>query len=135
MREIRAEDENIIDQAALLRALNGCDAEAKPEAMPQDENECVIIATKHLHELGDSVPWKQMLTFVYIVDGKREALGHAVAVFKRSDDGNVWVNDKSGSEKIATTSKDAKDILRVLGEKYSEQNHKQITLVGGFDKQ
>ena len=101
---------------------------------PEDENDCVIIATKHLHELGDSVSWKQMLTFVYIVDGKREALGHAVAVFKRSNDGNVWVNDKNGSDQIATTSTDANEILRVLGEKYSERSHKQVRLIGGFDK-
>ena len=75
-----------------------------------------------------------MLKFVYIVDGKREALGHAVAVFKGSNDGNVWVNDKSGSDELATTSTDANEILRVLGEKYSSRFHKQVTLIGEFDK-
>ena len=108
--------------------------QSKPQPTPEDENDCVIVATKHLNELGKSVPWKKMLMFVYIVDGKREALGHAVAVFKRSNDGNVWVNDKSGSDELATTSTDANEILRVLGEKYSSRLHKQVTLIGEFDK-
>jgi hypothetical protein len=126
------------DFAKLARLLIATDAKQQPQQQPlpqqEDENDCVIVATKHLNELGNSVPWKQMLMFVYIVDGKREAIGHAVAVFKRSNDGNVWVNDKSGSDQIATTSTDANEILRVLGEKYSSRFHKQITLIGQFDK-
>jgi hypothetical protein len=129
-REILSEEEHILGQSLVME----CEPEATPKATPEDENDCVIVATKHLNELGNSVPWKKMLMFVYIVDGKRELLGHAVAVFKRSEDGNVWVNDKSGSDELATTSTDANEILRVLGEKYSERFHKQVTLIGGFDK-
>jgi hypothetical protein len=69
------------------------EATPTPMATPEDENDCVIVATKHLHDLGDSVPWKQMLMFVYVIDGKREAIGHAVAVFL---DNNVFVSGAYG---------------------------------------
>ena len=40
----------------------------------------------------------------------------------------MTLRDKMGG------STDANEILRVLGEKYSSRFHKQITLIGKFDK-
>jgi hypothetical protein len=59
-------------------------------------------------------------------------LGHAVAVWKITPNGNVFAVDDSGTFELDTTSTDAHDILVALAAKYSVAARRNVTLEGHF---
>ena len=106
---------------------------ATPKPTP-DENDCILIATNKYRDLHAA--WKKILTFHYVVNGKPlEDLGHAVVVWKITDDGDVWFYDKvTSSVNLHITSTDENEVLRALGAVYSKVTQQQVTLTGDYAK-
>jgi hypothetical protein len=106
-----------------------------PAGPPQtDKNDCMVVATENLHRLASTAAWSGILAFRYVLDGGWLKDGHAVAVWKLSNDGLVYAVDSSGTYQLPTTSTDAREILNALGQRYAAEFNRRITLVGDFAK-
>lgn len=102
-----------------------------PTLHSEDDNDCMIVATKEFNKLGD-VYWKQILRFNYTANGQRAPIGHAIVVWKRSDQGHVHAYDKEiSSADIDTTSTDINEILSALASVYSAYYGTTIVLDHG----
>jgi hypothetical protein len=106
-----------------------------PPPATQEKNDCMLVATENLKRLvAANVWWSDIIGFQITEDGTLLNTGHAVAVWKLSNDGHVYAIDGSGTVELDTTSTNVEDILLALGIKYSQAAHKQVRLVGHFAK-
>jgi hypothetical protein len=107
--------------------------QVEPQRATQPEkNDCMIVATENLHRLADASVWSNIVMFKYIVNGVPPRLGHAVAVWKITDDGKVFATDDDGTFELNTTSTDVLDILNALAVKYSTATRQRVFIDGHF---
>jgi hypothetical protein len=110
--------------------------EAFPEIKSKqsdDRKDCLIVAS----ELNDrmkktSTWWNQIIIYDVFVDGIKERQGHAVAGWKYSPDGHVYIGDITGSAELETSSEDIDVIMATLSASQSAKSGKHITLKGHF---
>jgi hypothetical protein len=98
----------------------------------EDKNDCMVVATENLHRLAAAAPWSNILMYSITVNGQLQPLGHAVAVWKITLDGNVFVVDSSGTFEVFTTSTDANDILAEMAKRFSRRYGGTFVLKGYF---
>jgi hypothetical protein len=98
----------------------------------KQKNDCMIVATENLHRLAPNAAWSNIVMFNIIVNGTPMKLGHAVAVWKITGDGNVFAADDSGTYELETTSTYVLDVLRSLGTKYSAASGESVFLDGHY---
>ena len=108
-----------------------------PRPLPGGEekpakNDCMIVATELLHRLSPASSWSRILTFKYTVNEYRASSGHALTVWKLSQDGKVFAADGNGTLELDTTSEQCSDVLAALSFKYTENWGANVVCVGHF---
>ena len=96
------------------------------------KNDCVVVATEIRDRMKDKSQWNGILAFKLAVDGNSAPVGHAVACWKYSTDGHVFVSDDDGTIETNTSSTNAADICNALSVSYSATYKHRVLLDGHF---
>lgn len=103
--------------------------EAEPLAT-SDRRDCAVVATENLKRLQPISYWATILMFDYTVDGQKLPIGHAMCAWKVGKESRVMVIDADGTLELPTTSTDSREILSVLGSRYSKLYGRTIVMKG-----
>jgi hypothetical protein len=82
-------------------------ASSTPTPAPTvEKSDCLLVATENLHRLASTSYWSRILVYQQEINGQ-PTFGHAVAVWKLSAQGKVYMIDSEGSIELPTQSEDA----------------------------
>lgn len=95
---------------------------ATPTVKSQVDKDCVVVAVELVRRLRDAgVYTADIVGFWYSINGVKVRQGHSMAVWKRSQDGNVYASDsETGTAMLPTTSMTLEALGPAMSKKYSE---------------
>jgi hypothetical protein len=101
-----------------------------PQPQPQqtpDAKDCEPVADA-MYATLDKMPWRNVVRFHYAYNGIPTG-GHAMTVWKLTEDGKVQVYDKNGTFELDTKSTELQDVVNALAVLLSERYKTRVTII------
>jgi hypothetical protein len=105
----------------------------EPSQHTNPNRDCMLVATENLARLAGKSYWSNIILFQTTVNGE-VTNSHAMACWKISADGKVYLIDNGGTIELQTTSTEIQSVLTEMTLAFTTREGRPVVVTGHFAK-